>query len=68
MAIGRNVQESMQKALRGLETGLDGFNRVPELEGVAKDVITAALNLRAAWRANGDPRGGTNPLLYGDQP
>ena len=33
MAIGRNINESMQKALRGLETGLDGFNRVKELEG-----------------------------------
>ncbi|MGH8596511.1 MAG: carbamoyl-phosphate synthase large subunit, partial [Gammaproteobacteria bacterium] len=28
MAIGRNFKESLQKALRGLETGLDGFNRV----------------------------------------
>src|SRR5438034_2035111 len=26
MAIGRNFQESLQKALRGLETGKDGFN------------------------------------------
>jgi len=26
MAIGRNFQESLQKALRGLETGMDGFN------------------------------------------
>jgi len=26
MAIGRTFQESIQKALRGLETGLDGFN------------------------------------------
>jgi carbamoyl-phosphate synthase large subunit len=43
MAIGRNFKESMQKALRGLETGLDGFNRVPALEGAGKDVITAAL-------------------------
>ena len=34
MAIGRNFKESLQKALRGLETGLDGFNRVLELEGV----------------------------------
>jgi carbamoyl-phosphate synthase large subunit len=50
MAIGRNFQESMQKALRGLETGLDGFNRVPELEGVAKDVITAALSRRTPDR------------------
>jgi carbamoyl-phosphate synthase large subunit len=43
MAIGRNFKESMQKALRGLETGLDGFNRVPALEGAPRDVITAAL-------------------------
>ncbi|GGB98670.1 carbamoyl-phosphate synthase (glutamine-hydrolyzing) [Novosphingobium endophyticum] len=43
MAIGRNFKESLQKALRGLETGLDGFNRVPELEGAGRDTITAAL-------------------------
>ncbi|WP_120078506.1 carbamoyl-phosphate synthase large subunit [Aurantiacibacter odishensis] len=44
MAIGRNFKESMQKALRGLETGLDGFNRMPELEGKSHDFITAALS------------------------
>ena len=44
MAIGRNFKESMQKALRGLETGLDGFNRVVELEGASRDIITAALS------------------------
>ena len=44
MAIGRNIKESIQKALRGLETGLDGFNRVPELEGAGRDTITAALS------------------------
>ncbi len=44
MAIGRNFKESMQKALRGLETGLDGFNRVVELEGQSRDNITAALS------------------------
>jgi carbamoyl-phosphate synthase large subunit len=44
MAIGRNFKESMQKALRGLETGLDGFNRVVELEGAGRDQITAALS------------------------
>ncbi len=43
MAIGRNFKESMQKALRGLETGLDGFNRVVALEGADRDAITAAL-------------------------
>ena len=44
MAIGRNFKESLQKALRGLETGLDGFNRVLELEGARRDEITAALS------------------------
>ncbi len=44
MAIGRNFKESMQKALRGLETGLDGFNRVLHLEGAGRDEITAALS------------------------
>jgi len=44
MAIGRNFKESMQKALRGLETGLDGFNRVVGLEGKGRDEITAALS------------------------
>ncbi len=50
MAIGRNFAESLQKALRGLETGLDGFNRVTELEGVSKDVITAAISRRTPDR------------------
>jgi carbamoyl-phosphate synthase large subunit len=44
MAIGRNFKESLQKALRGLETGLDGFNRVVELEGAGRDEIVAALS------------------------
>ncbi|WP_226700898.1 carbamoyl-phosphate synthase large subunit [Qipengyuania gaetbuli] len=50
MAIGRCFQESMQKALRGLETGLDGFNRVQELEGVSRETITAALSQRTPDR------------------
>ncbi len=50
MAIGRNFAESMQKALRGLETGLDGFNRVTELEGVHRDVINAAISRRTPDR------------------
>ncbi|MGN6500192.1 MAG: carbamoyl-phosphate synthase large subunit, partial [Tsuneonella sp.] len=50
MAIGRNFQESVQKALRGLETGLDGFNRVVELEGAGSDVISAALSRRTPDR------------------
>ena len=43
MAIGRNIHESMQKALRGLETGLSGFNYVDELKGAPKDELAAAL-------------------------
>lgn len=50
MAIGRNFQESMQKALRGLETDLDGFNRVVELEGASRDDITAALSIASPDR------------------
>jgi len=43
MAIGRNIHESMQKALRGLETGLSGFDNVHHLEGASRDDIIAAL-------------------------
>ena len=43
MAIGRNIHESMQKALRGLETGLSGFNQVDELVGASRGDIEAAL-------------------------
>ncbi len=44
MAIGRNIHESLQKALRGLETGLSGFNTIEELVGAPKDEIFAALS------------------------
>ncbi|WP_267433965.1 carbamoyl-phosphate synthase large subunit [Sphingomonas sp. GM_Shp_1] len=43
MAIGRNIHESMQKALRGLETGLSGFNNVEHLVGAPRAEIEAAL-------------------------
>ncbi len=43
MAIGRNIHESMQKALRGLETGLSGFNTVDRLAGAPRGAIEAAL-------------------------
>ena len=43
MAIGRNFQESMQKALRGLETGLSGFNMIDHLVGASHDDIVAEL-------------------------
>ena len=38
MAIGRTFQESLQKALRGLEVGVDGFN----LKSVDADKISEA--------------------------
>ncbi|WP_242140057.1 carbamoyl-phosphate synthase large subunit [Sphingomonas sp. TREG-RG-20F-R18-01] len=43
MAIGRNIHESLQKALRGLETGLSGFNMIDRLEGAPRAEIEAAL-------------------------
>ena len=49
MAIGRTFQESLQKALRGLETGLTGLDEI-EIEASAsgddKNAIRAALARR----------------------
>jgi carbamoyl-phosphate synthase large subunit len=53
MAIGRTFQESMQKALRGLETGLNGFNEI-EIEGVAGAEDDAGARA-AVLRALGQP-------------
>ena len=53
MAIGRTFQESMQKALRGLETGLNGFDEV-EIEGTTGDADDAAIKA-AVIRALGQP-------------
>jgi carbamoyl-phosphate synthase large subunit len=44
MAIGRNIHESLQKALRGLETGLVGFNYVDDLIGASRDDLIAELS------------------------
>ncbi len=44
MAIGRNIHESIQKALRGLETGLAGFNYVDALKGAPRDDLIAELS------------------------
>jgi len=52
MAIGRTFQESMQKALRGLETGLNGFDEI-EIDGVAGAEDETARN--AVIRALGIP-------------
>ncbi len=44
MAIGRNIHESLQKALRGLETGLVGFNYADNLVGASRDDLIAELS------------------------
>ena len=43
MAIGRCFAESVQKALRGLETGLSGFDEIEHLVGADRATIAAAL-------------------------
>src|SRR4249919_414635 len=56
MAIGRTFQESLQKALRGLETGLDGLNeQFKETPLTEEDRDKLAYELRAP---------GPNRLLY----
>jgi len=55
MAIGRTFQESIQKALRGLETGLDGFG----------EQLTLPLTEEAASKLEYELRApGPNRLLY----
>src|SRR6478752_7611279 len=44
MAIGRSFAESLQKALRGLETGLTGLDRVRELENADPSEIESVLS------------------------
>ncbi|MDH3871284.1 MAG: carbamoyl-phosphate synthase large subunit [Gammaproteobacteria bacterium] len=46
MAIGRTFQESLQKALRGLETGSDGLNEVFDLDDdEARDLLRRELRI-----------------------
>jgi carbamoyl-phosphate synthase large subunit len=47
MAIGRTFQESLHKALRGLETGLDGFNPLLPLPLTEETEAKLAYELRA---------------------
>jgi carbamoyl-phosphate synthase large subunit len=51
MAIGRTFQESLQKALRGLETGIDGLDEILDLSrDDAKDVLRRELRAPGADR------------------
>jgi carbamoyl-phosphate synthase large subunit len=46
MAIGRTFQESLQKALRGLETGMDGLDEIFDLSaGNARGTLTKELRI-----------------------
>lgn len=45
MAIGRTWQESVQKALRGLETGLDGFSLPLSWETLPDDKVKYLLRV-----------------------
>src|SRR6266700_183259 len=47
MAIGRTLQESLQKALRSLETGLTGLDEIA-IEGLGKDESEDRAAIRAA--------------------
>jgi carbamoyl-phosphate synthase large subunit len=57
MAMGRNFQESLQKALRGLENGLEGLDpRVPAGEGALERVVQEVRQPgpeRLLWVADG---------------
>ena len=55
MAIGRTLQESLHKALRGLETGLDGFDPIMVLPLTDETSDQLSYELRAP---------GANRLLY----
>ena len=59
MAIGRTFAESLQKALRSLETGLTGLDEI-EIEGLGKgddmNVLRAALGTPDARPAAGRRR------------
>ena len=48
MSIGRTFQESVQKALRSLETGRDGFNRNPGRRRAGNARCEPARELREA--------------------
>jgi len=43
MAIGRTQQESLQKALRGLETGVDGLDEMLDLSAISEDDLKTKL-------------------------
>ena len=52
MAIGRNFQESLQKALRGLETGITGLNEIcgPIVTDLDRDALRQELRIPGSSR------------------
>jgi carbamoyl-phosphate synthase large subunit len=63
MAIGRTFQESLQKALRSLETGISGFDEMPIPEGPGSDhdkllaAMSQPTSTRLLWVAEALRRG-----------
>ena len=55
MAIGRNFQESLQKALRSMETGLTGLNEIEITGAPAKSAVHRAVAADAGSRADHRP-------------
>ena len=77
MAIGRSFAESLQKALRGLEIGLTGLDRVRELENADPSTIESALArptpdrllvaaeaLRQGSRSSGSTKFRVRPVVF----
>ena len=60
MAIGRTFAESLQKALRGLETGLSGLDEI-EIENAADPEMGHAAVLRARWASRRRTACGSSP-------
>jgi carbamoyl-phosphate synthase large subunit len=54
MAIGRTFAESLQKALRGLETGLTGLDEI-EIEGLGEGDDDNAIKRRHRFHADAGP-------------
>ena len=71
MAIGRTFQESLQKALRGLEVGVDGFNlKSVDMEKIEDELAYPRAErlwyVADAFGVGMTPRGG--PPLHEDRP
>ena len=63
MAMGRNFQESLQKALRGLETGIDGLDEICGPIATRPTVIICVTSCACRVRTDAVRRRCTAPWL-----